>query len=264
MKGRSISLFNFNVFDEFLSGTKYGVFIDDTGSPGLKVTSSSLHPERKTWVGVIVRPPQMPEVFEQFHEVIEELKTLTGAEEFHFADIYGGKGEFKGIDLKKRLGLFRFMTKIFKMYRFPVFVKTFNPDTLAALHSKARFPKRICPFNLFKQEDLALLFLLIRIKWYIEKNRAAPGITARVFVDEGYKKHGVAILIPKWVSMFEDGQICFARSSETYPLQLADFAAYVLNRSQLILDKIRSGRKISSLDVKFLVSPLPLLGTIKT
>ncbi len=47
---------------ELADGTTFGIFIDDTGSPGLKSTPSFLHPSRKTWVAVVIPPTYMPEV----------------------------------------------------------------------------------------------------------------------------------------------------------------------------------------------------------
>ena len=58
-----------------------------------------------------------------------------------------------------------------------------------------------------------------------------------MFIDEGYKKNGIAISIPAFESVFVDGLVCFASSSFVSPIQLADFAAYCLNRTQLILGK---------------------------
>ena len=43
-----------NLAVELRSGRHYGVFIDDTGSLGLK--SPSLNEQRKTWVAVLVPP----------------------------------------------------------------------------------------------------------------------------------------------------------------------------------------------------------------
>ena len=233
--------------DELTSGLKYSAFIDDTGSPGLR--SGRLHPERKSWVGVVVPPDQMPEVVEQCPEAVEELHRITGAEEFHFTDIYAGKGEFKGLDLQVRLSLFRFMAEIFQIYEFPVFVQTLDPISLDDIQRHGGFPDRVGPFNLRKHDDMALLFLLIRIKQYIEGHRKAPSEVARVFADEGYKRYGTAIHIPAWNYVFADGLICFARSSSIYPIQLADFAAYALNRQQLLLNK----KKLSDLDKELLV-----------
>ncbi|MGF3573530.1 MAG: DUF3800 domain-containing protein [Candidatus Bathyarchaeia archaeon] len=234
--------------EELASGSKYGVFIDDTGSPGLQSTPPNLHPERKSWIGVVVHPDQMPEVLEQFPEALEELRHQIGAKEFHFADIYAGKGDFEGVDLQVRLRLFEFMAHIFRVYQFPIFVQTFDPNTLENIRSKRDLPKKIGIFDLTKQEDAALLFSLIRIKWYIEKHRTDARIVARVFVDEGCKRHGIAIPIHAWKPVFADGLICFARSSSIPPIQLADFAAFALNRTQLLLGK----EKLSPLDKRLL------------
>jgi len=74
--------------DELAMGRTHGVFIDDTASPGLSFTPEGLHPERKSWVGVVVSRRYMPEVLEQFPQAIQELQVQTRAAEFHFADVY--------------------------------------------------------------------------------------------------------------------------------------------------------------------------------
>jgi len=189
----------------------------------------------------------MPDVLTQLPTAIDELQRLTGAKEFHFADIYGGTGDLRGVDLQARLGVFRFMAKIFQFYQFPVFVQTLDPRSLSEVRSPAPCPNGVGPFNLKKHEDTALLFLLIRVKCYIEETRQKLRL-ARVFVDEGYKRNGTAICIPGWKSVFADGLICFASSSSVQPLQLADFAAYALNRTQLLLGK----RPLNPLDKSLL------------
>lgn len=82
--------------DEQRKGLVHGVFIDDTGSPGLQDTPTNLHPKRKSWVAVIVPRPAVAETWDQLPNAVDELKSLTGATEFHFADIYAGRREFKG------------------------------------------------------------------------------------------------------------------------------------------------------------------------
>lgn len=240
--------------DALYTGSSYGVFIDDTGSPGLKRNQSSLHPDRKTWVGVVVRPDQMSEVLDQFPKAIEELVKQIGAREFHFADIYGRKGDFKNSNLQIRLSIFEFMAEIFSIYNFPIFVQTFDPMTLKEIRSKGKFPNKILSFNLKKQEDAALFFLLIRLKLYIENNRFNKKTLAHVFIDEGYKRNGVAIHIPPWETVFANGLLCFGSSSSILPIQLADFAAFSLNRTQLLLDK----EKLTSLDKRLLEILTPI------
>lgn len=230
--------------DEQRAGRIHGVFVDDTGSPGLQGTPVHLHPQRKSWVAVVVPQSQMAEVWQQFPRALDELKLLTGASEFHFADIYNKRGAFKDVPLQARLGVFGFMAHIFSVYSFPVFVQTFDPQTLRDFRGRGSFPDRLGPFNFKKHEDLALFLVLLRVKWHLEKKYPEPERLARVFVDEGFKNNGAAIVIEPLKSVFADGLICFGRSNSILPLQLADFAAFCLNRTQLLLGR----QKLSELD----------------
>jgi hypothetical protein len=109
-----MNLFQYQDFlDELGEGRSWGVFVDDTGSPGLPSTPANIHPKRKTWVAVVVRPDIMPEVLDQLSRAIDELQRTTGASEFHFADIYAGRREFKHVHLQVRLALFHFMADLF-------------------------------------------------------------------------------------------------------------------------------------------------------
>lgn len=232
---------------ELAIGEKYGVFIDDTGSPGLATTSSKLHPERKSWIAVIIPPFQMAEVLSELPKCLQGLHELIGATEFHFTDIHQGINQFKGIDLSIRLNLFRFMAYIFQHYNFPVIVQTFDPLTLNNLKKVGANTEKVGPFDLRKPSDAALIFLLTRVKWYMESSGRKDSI-ARVFVDEGFKKNGTAICLPSFFLVFADGLICFGSSVSVMPLQLADFAAFVLNRQQLLINK----DIMSDLDISFL------------
>ena len=198
--------------DEQRAGKVHGVFVDDTGSPGLRDTPSHLHPERKSWVAVLVPKSVIADVWQQFPGAIAELRALVGGTEFHFTDIYMGRRAFEGVALFKRLGVFGFMAHIFATYNFPVFVQTLDPDSLSDIRRLAPFPECLGPFNFKKHEDLALFFLLLRIKRHLERAYRETERCARVFVDEGYKRNGTAISIPPLHKVFADGLICFARS----------------------------------------------------
>lgn len=240
--------------DEQRAGLINGVFIDDTGSPGLSDTPNHLHPERKSWVAVVVSRDVISEVWEQLPRAISELKKLTGGSEFHFTDIYQGRRMFKGVSLQKRLAVFRFMAEIFDVYKFPVFVQTLDPNSLKDFREQVALPARLGPFDFEKHQDLALFFLLIRVKWHLEQQYPTEKRLARVFVDEGFKKNGAAIVIEPLEPVFANGLVCFARSDSIVPLQLADFAAFCLNRSQLLLGR----SELSDLDESLLRIIQPL------
>src|SRR5262249_31319858 len=134
--------------DELVRGERYGIFIDDSGSPGLRDTPPNLHPQRKSWVAVVVSPDLMPEVLEQFPRALNELYRGCGATEFHFVEILGGRGPFEIVDLPIRLAIFKFMAHIFSEYQFPVIVQTFDPATLASVRARAmpQLPQKLGPF----------------------------------------------------------------------------------------------------------------------
>jgi len=116
-----------NLAQELRSGRRYGVFIDDTGSPGLN--TPGLHTQRKSWVAVIVPPHQTAEVMDQVPGALSYLQTLGLKDpEFHFTDIWAGKGEYRKLDLSQRLAIFHLMAHIFSTYGFQVLVQTFDPE----------------------------------------------------------------------------------------------------------------------------------------
>jgi hypothetical protein len=182
------------------------------------------------------------EVLEQFPGALDELSRLAPAREFHFGDIYAGRKEFDGLPIAVRLALFEFMATIFRTYRFPVIVQTLDPSSLGEIRRWGKFPDSIGPFNLARPADAALFFLLLRVKSHLQE-QAGSGL-ARVFIDEGYKNNGIAIRIPTFEEVFADGLLCFAKSSSIHPIQLADFAAFCMNRTQLLLGK----EQLSDLD----------------
>lgn len=221
-----------NIASTLSSGLHYGVFIDDTGSPGLK--TPGLHSERKSWVAVLVPPRQIAEVMDQLPKALSFLEELgIKNPEFHFTDIWGGRGEFGKLDLQQRLGIFRFMAYIFATYRFEVLVQTFDPDNAADIRSRGDWPESLGPLKFGNHEDLALIFSLLRVRMHL-KSLAGGNATACVVVDEGRLSSGTAIVLPGLAPTFHAGAVHFANSRLVHPIQLADFAAFVMNRWQLL------------------------------
>lgn len=218
-------------------GTRYTVVVDDTGSPGDKNTPGSLHPQRKSWVAVVLTPGQAREVSEQLPQALALLRTETGASEFHFTDIYSGRKAFADLPIELRLSLFGFMAYIFTTYQFPIIVQTLDPDNSMYQQMRDNFPGDIGPFKSDKPGDIALLMLLIRTKWFLKEQGVTPATAARVFIDEGFMKHGRAFNLNAFRDVFDQGLLCFADSRSVPHIQLADFAAFALNRTQWLLGK---------------------------
>jgi hypothetical protein len=225
---------NINLADELRTGHYPGVFIDDTGSPGL--STPGLHRQRKTWIAVVVPPHLVADLMDQLPDALALLSELGLTDpEFHFADIWAGKGEYKKLDLRQRLAIFRCMSEIFVTCQFKVFVQTFDPENAAVVRGQANWPEGLGPLKCSNHEDLALIFLLSRVHAHLKEGNA----TACVIVDEGRLKSGSAIIAPQLAPTFHAGGILFANSRLVRLIQLADFAAYILNRWQLLRVKDR-------------------------
>lgn len=239
-----------NLAAELRSGQHFGVFIDDTGSPGL--VTPGLHSKRKSWVAVLVPPHQIVEVMDQVPKALSVLEELGLQDpEFHFAEIWAGRGEFKKLTFDQRLGIFRFMAQIFATYKFQILVQTLDPDSSADVHKNTAWPDKFGPLRFDNHEDLALIFVLLRVRIHLKSRQ---GATACVVVDEGRLASGGTIVINGLKPTFVAGSILFANSRLVHPVQLADFAAFAMNRSQLIRVKDR----ISELDRTLLEILTPL------
>ena len=234
------------------SGSHYGVFIDDTGSPGLD--TPGLQKLRKSWVAVLVSPDKIAEVMDQLPGALSFLQELgLDDPELHFTDIWGGRGEYRKLDLQQRLGIFRFMACIFTTYRFPILVQTFDPTNAAEIRNRANWPDSLGPLKFDDHEDLALICALLRVRLHL-KTLTGGNATACVIVDEGRLSSGSAIELPGFAPTFFAGAILFASSRLVLPIQLADFAAFVMNRWQLL----RVKGSLSDLDKTLLeiISPI--------
>jgi hypothetical protein len=241
-----------NVATELRSGRHHGVFIDDSGSPGQN--TEGLDSRRKTWAAVIVPPEHMAEIMDQFPRALSVLQENgVDSQEFHFVDIWNGNGKFKKLDYAQKLGIFRFMVHIFSVYQLKVLIQTFDPNQATDVLDRMACPPNIGLLDLTKTEQIALLFVLIRVRWQL-KETGGEGATACVVVDEGLRKSGANMSFPGWAPMFHTGTVVFANSGLCHPLQLADFAAYVLNRTQILRVKEKLGQ--GDKDFLEIVSPL--------
>lgn len=238
------------------AGNHFGVFIDDTGSPGMTNTPDNLHPDRKTWVAVVVPPDQVVPVTVAITEMLEPLREL-GVSECHFTDIYSGKGPFrKELPSELRRVLFQFFADVICVHDLAIYVQTFDPETHAKnAGSWPQLPKIASCFDMQHHEDAALWFLLVRLRDHLLSRRTNNNQRAMVFIDEGLKKPGTCVEVDILDDVFLDGHLLFGSSSAVPLLQIADFAAFCLNRTQLI---IRKKEKRSDFDITFLRMLEPL------
>jgi len=226
-----------NIINDFLSGTHYGVFIDDTGSPG-ETSYKFLPSGRKTWVAVVIPPSQMKETLINFNTLLNSLKKQFGVSEFHFTDIFGGNREYRNISWANRLGIINTLAKAFENYKYTIIQQSLEPSQLSEWKNMLELPIKLPFFNFKKVEDIALFILILKIRSYIQGQQSTEKGEAHVIVDEGWKKNNVALISEIiFGKELDRSKICFGSSKNIVLLQLADFAAFVLNRMQIVGSK---------------------------
>ncbi|GEM_PF-5638624 len=217
---------------ELRRGESIGVFIDDSGSPGVDGANGWSEENRPVWVAVVVPPRTCPSVLTELTDILTALREETRATEYHWADILGGRKEFKGLAPARKIGLFNGMTRIFEKVRFPLVLQGMNPDCLKKLRQTLGLSDRFGTFCLEDPRQAALLFLLLRVVNLLTEVHEKAPFPARVFVDgRGWPK-GHALVMPGTDGVLVGGQVCFASSRVVEPLQLADFAAFMHNRAE--------------------------------
>lgn len=164
------------------------------------------------------------------YEICSPSSKSSLAEEFHFKDIYNGTGQFKGITLPKRIELFYTFAEIFRNYNYPMLISTIGSDDLKRNKLFISNPKiKVSNFKLANSSDLALFLLLFRIRKYLLKYSGLH-LPVEIFVDNGRQAANTAQKVDMLDGLVKSNQLFYKSSHEEPLIQLADFAAFCLNR----------------------------------
>lgn len=231
------------------------VFVDDSGSQGQAQGLPHMPDDRFSWVGVVVPPKKGEYVFEQMDGCLELIRNTINADEFHFSEIYNGKGAWKNVRLENRLGIFSVFSNVIAAEKFSVFNQTLWENHYVVKEFAKKFPV-VAGKKLSDPKICSLVILMIKIRRFLEKQK---WLEAVIVIDEGIQKSGSIIQCPGLSPTFRNGEVTFSCSKEVFPLQLADLAAYALNRSQVIIGKKKRLGSISVTDAKFCEAVGPLM-----
>ena len=224
-----------------------GIFIDDTGTPGNKPPSRYLHTRRKSWAAVIVPDDVAQELSELVNTLLKLVKQEYGADELHFKDIYGARGAFKGISAEERFEIFEFVAAFFDAFELPTFFQTLSPEYHKDLLKRIRISGRLGSLDFSNHEHLALFFLMSEVRQFILDNKSVFPTPLEGYIDEGILKAPSRMFIST-PDILSDGVITFINSQDSPFVQLADFAAFCIGRSQWLYAK----GYFTEYDVKFL------------
>lgn len=226
------------------------VVIDDTGTPGQDSGSKYLLPARKTWVAILLSPAQFAVASSELPPALHALERLCGGQEFHMTDIYRGHKTFKDVSPEQRLGAIAFLAHIFCKYQYPILVQTLD-DVEARKFSDQNFQRKLGALDLRNAGELALWMLLHRVQDFLNDPTGTIKAPAYVVIDEGKWKNDRSISLEGMASdpTAFAGEKIYSKSSHGFPcLQLADFAAYCINRQQWLM----TSEKKTDFDIAFL------------
>ena len=202
------------------------IAIDDTYSSNVNVLSQYVTSDRRTNVAVCFDDDDVPDIRKQLLECLEEINTSLhlAAKEFHFVEIANRKKQWASLPKDKVLPLFGVFIQIYNHYKWPVLIQTVDHRTLD--DHCITLQGSIDGIDLGKKEGQSLMMLLTRLK---QRFRAEPRITLIMDEGAGSPKQPFAKTV---FADYKGTYIGYFESSKDEPLlQIADFIAYVVNRS---------------------------------
>jgi hypothetical protein len=222
------------VLRRLVEGGGSAVFVDDSGLPGKSGAPPPLDSDRKTWAAVFIPKDRMAVLVDALEDAVEDLGSRFQAMEFHACDIFNGKKGFRDLSVEQRLEPLAVMAELIEHFELPILVQSFDATTLATI--SGRLPPRAGMFSTADPAQAALAVLLGKVRIGLEET-AMHHAPWDILVDEGLYKNGSVMRIAGWERAIRFGEIRFVRSVDFLPLQLADFAAFAVNRMTHLVGK---------------------------
>lgn len=212
---------------------KHLIVIDDTGSPGNKNGTRFIKENRKSLVGVFIHSKNREHLEMTMKEIISQLNAEFGISEIHLTDLINRKNEYVDLPENMPLVITKILSEWFSKIDLPFIVQTCTNNTFK--ENDIDFKGRFENFNFDKAEDQTLFLLLYQIRKFMTE--FFPNDEVEIVMDEGRRK-------PDNIEKFRilegcavDSGIKYASSKEFVLLQIADFFAYSLNRTQMAITK---------------------------
>ncbi len=213
------------------------VYIDDTSFAG-NSEQGLVDKSTVLWTAVILKEKQK----QLLEECVEKLLDYFRVSEFHFKEIYGGRGEFANFSFEDKLKIVECFVALYNKYRPMCLIGTCDKNTLSNTGFSDKFQKfKIDGFSFEKPKDYSLYVLLLNIQRYIKnkkkKYKQYRCLQIRIIIDEGRQKVGsTQKIVGDDVDYIE---LQYESSQQIKLLQFADFLAFVSNRIVTNIEKER-------------------------
>lgn len=224
------------------------IYFDDSGNPGAQSGSDFLPSSRKAWTAVIVPSPVAEKVQEGMEIFLNGVRGEFGVDELHFTEIFSGKGLWKKVAVDERAKIIEFMSRLIWAFDLPIVHQSVSEFTRADHPITAR-PFRSGDWDTADLSHFGLLLLCSEVSRHLRELRDhGPEnfkLPFALYADEGILPAGRDRALPNWADVIEGPHVRFRNSVDVPGLQLADFAAFIINRTQWIAATREPGRPIS-------------------
>ena len=210
-----------------------GIYIDDTGTPSLKSKSRYDTGDWKTWVAVLLDSKQRLQLDQQLTSLNKNYQARFGISEFHFTEIFSGKGNLRKLSIEERLGIFKIFSDLYKYYAPEVIIQSFTSDDIIRNRMEFQQYLKFDGFDFSILSDMALWHLLKKTKDHIlKKNYQLP---VEIFIDSGRQKPNTKQKINLLNGITANSEVNYIDSKDDTLIQFIDFIAFSLNRMRWIL-----------------------------
>ncbi len=203
------------------------VAIDDTYGPENVAPSKYVTGSRRTYVAVEFPDSSVEEVRDAVRDCLSVLPAHLGfaPKEFHFSEIYNRRGLWLGCPKGANLAIFELFGAMYRSFQWKIHVQTVDNRTFS--DHGVDLSGSIGGINLNERDGKALALLLFKLKQVIP----GPPEPLVVRMDAGRAKPGADFaqdFFREWGDLY-NGR--YAESHEEPLVQIADFLAFIENRS---------------------------------
>jgi hypothetical protein len=209
------------------------IVIDDTGSPGDFRETRFLKENRKTFVSVFIHSQNRISIENTLDTIISTLNNEFEISEIHLTDLVNRQNKCSKIPDDSALAVIKLLSDWFSLIQLPFIVQTCNDKTFA--ENSIPLQGEYENFDFGKGQDQALFLTLLQIKEFMKQY--FPNDMVEIVIDEGRMKKNNIEKIGFLKDIIIDGGIKYKSSEEFKLLQVADFFAYALNKTQLTIVK---------------------------
>lgn len=220
------------------------IYIDDTGNAQHRSDFKYDTSMSASWCAILLNEKQHLSALNFMSRELKELYRQLELDEFHFADIFSGKGIYRHVE--NRLDFFKEFSAFSSLEQYVVLFQSFAEDDYERLKIK-KTHATIDGFKLYDYSDFALYNLLLQIGRFLYTNSDYTK-PCKIVIDEGRCKNNSYQNCSILGNILENGKILYKSSKEEPLLQLADFTAYTLNHCNWLDMK----NSLNEYDKKFL------------